>query len=273
MKNLVLGKSDSYKKTYDKSILTPISREEKRKKLNLTDVPMVGYDTWNSYECTFLNAGGVPQDFIGRLTYSSDSKYIIESKSLKLYLNSFDNKKMTKKEYEKIVKQDLSNVLETKVSFELLDLHHSDYRIVPDGWTSIRNINVYSNPDDVKLVQKKEKQILSKMYQFNCLRSLCPVTAQKDTGSVFISMISNSGFFPTEKSLIELIVSFRNHQEFHEQCIERMFQIIYYQCKPEFLEVRGNYVRRGGIDIVPYRATELDVDYSRFDKNVRMVRQ
>lgn len=268
-KKLILGQADSYKKVYDKSVLTPISRAEKRKQIGLT-FEIQGEDAWNAYECTFLNKKGIPENYIGRLAYDCNSKFIIESKSLKLYLNGFDNKITTKSQYEKTVRKDLSEVLGTKkVRFELEDLSYHDIDNSFESHVSKKlKLSNYNSPDKVVLKMRKKSRFETSIeFHSDALRSLCPVTAQKDTGTVTIYIEGDN--LPTNESLLELVVSFRDHQEFHEQCIERMFKIIYEQCQPEELNIVGNYVRRGGIDIVPSRYLH---DLHIFE-NSRMARQ
>lgn len=249
---MILGKNIDYFKVYDKNILERIYRKNK--------IP--GKDLWNCYECTFIGENGIPKDYIGKLIYSSLSEYMVESKSLKLYLNSFDNLIIDKQEYEKNVSDILSDFLKTKVFFKLFEF--DDYMPINLEFDDKKlnfKLDSFSN---FKFQENNNIQ----HYKFSCFRSLCPVTKQKDTAIIQIKIVGD--LIPTIKSMLEYIVSFRNHQAFHEHCIDEIYNEILIKCRPKDLLVMGSFLRRGGIDINPIR-----VFGDRFQDldNFRLVRQ
>ena len=267
---MLLGKKTSYPQQYDKSVLYPVKRDDKRKDINYTK-DIQGIDIWTCYETSCLDYNGKPCSFIGILSYTSNSEFIIESKSLKLYLNSFNMTKTSKEEFEDFVRKDLSECLNCEVNFFLYDLKHFNNKFPVVNLTS-KNIDdiecaisKYTVSSDILNLDNMKNTLF---IHSNLLRSNCLVTGQPDWGTIEIFI---DGEVPTEESLLKYIISFRNHQEFHEQCIERIISTLIDKFKIDRCFVKGNYVRRGGIDINPFRC--YNVDINNFKKLNRLVRQ
>ena len=249
-----LGKKSCYTDKYDISVLFAIPRLNKRTEIGISNnnIPFYGYDIWNAYEVSWIRPDGRPDVAIAEIIYSCRSEYIIESKSLKLYLNSFNGTIFKSKHHVKTtIEQDLSNKLNTDILVKLNDIDTEVNFKKSEG----ENIDNYYDKDfDNSKVETidgiivKDKKIYS-----NLLKSNCPVTMQPDWGTLIITY---SGQKINYSSLINYIISLRNLNEFHEQCIEKIYMEIYKNCNPYNLEVYGRYTRRGGIDINPYRSTK-----------------
>ncbi len=232
-------------------------------------MPFFGVDLWNAYEISWLNLRGKPQVAIGEFSIPADSKYIIESKSLKLYLNSLNNSKFASMtEVSQLLNQDLSKLVESPIKVILLPLNtpHS-FGVLPGeniDHLDIECINYASANNQLIKYQDiyAEEEINSNLLKTNCL-----VTGQPDWGSVAIKY---KGKKLEHTSLLEYLISFRNHHEFHEHCVERIFMDISKALQPEYLSVYARYTRRGGIDISPYRSTDRNF---KVPSNERLIRQ
>ncbi len=252
-----LGKKSQYPEHYDASLLFPIPRFANRQKLGLAQespLPFSGDDVWNAYECSWLSAKGIPRIAIAQITIPSHSKNLIESKSLKLYLNSYNNT-----QFEAPVNvstrlvDDLSEAAGCEVGVKLLfpkDFNHLPLR-TPEG-ECLDNLDVdlphYSY--DAEVLTTGETTVQEVLYS-DLLKSNCPVTGQPDWATVHIHY---HGKQIDKKSLLRYLVAFRHHQELHEMCVERIFCDIKRTCAPEKLSVYARYTRRGGIDINPFRS-------------------
>lgn len=255
---LELGKKSEYESHYNPHKLFPIPRKIKRDEIGIsTPLPFVGYDVWNHYEVSWLNLKGKPHVATAQIIYSSDSPNIIESKSMKLYFNSLNNTKFAHiEEVQTTIERDLSQAIEDKVTVTLTFLHSPQNQPITLATPAGENIddidieiNCYSvNPG----LLTTESTLVEETLSSNLLKSNCLVTYQPDWGSV---RISYSGKKIVRESLLKYIISFRDHNEFHEQCIERIFVDIMRHCSPEKLTVYGRYTRRGGLDINPVRST------------------
>ena len=285
-----LGKvgGDGYKDTYAPELLVKVPRYLNREGYGLTDKDFVGVDTWNCYEVSAITTKGLPVAGMLKIVCPSNSKYHVESKSIKLYLNSFnmtrlgDNAADCMAVIEARVKADLDNLLETsttvsfysdlddgkELSFEgysdlgdLVDLDEIDFTAFK---SDSDQLTVYDNSDDPIEVKLKS----------NLLRSNCRVTNQPDWGDVFIRM--NGRDVPDVASLAKYIVSHRTVSHFHEEICEMVFKHLMDAYKPDDLMVACLYTRRGGLDINPIRATHsrfipdffTDTDY-RISKTLR----
>ncbi|AUH71797.1 NADPH-dependent 7-cyano-7-deazaguanine reductase QueF [Legionella sainthelensi] len=268
-----LGKKSNYDDAYNPNRLYPIARAGKRQEIgiNPSQLPFHGFDCWNHYEVSWLNAKGKPMVAIAELYYDCSSPYLIESKSLKLYFNSFNSTRIPHvNELQNIVKRDLQERIgaEVWVNIYLLD-NVKQFAIQPSFiGECIDELDVECS---VYLVEPSflsvcDETIEETLYS-NLLKSNCLVTNQPDWGSI---QISYKGKKINREGLLQYLVSFRNHNEFHEQCIERIFVDIMNRCQPEVLTVYGRYTRRGGLDINPYRSTEKNLFLG---KNIRLVRQ
>jgi len=271
----VLGKEASYKDTYDKSLLHPISRESSRNNIGIEhnlQLPFYGFDMWNCYELSWLDMNGKPEVRILRFFLDCRSENIIESKSLKLYLNSFNNSKFSDvTELQQIIESDLSAAAQYPVIVQLLQLQQFDQ--APLSLFDAQLIDhlpvqiAHYRPDAKLLRASKGENVREKLYS-NLLKSNCLVTNQPDWASLYIEY---QGSKIDHHALLKYIISFRNHQEFHEQCVERIFTDLIRVGEFSSLVVYAKYTRRGGIDINPYRSMK-EVSWADLD-NARDIRQ
>ena len=266
-----LGKKSSYISQYNPGLLFPIPRQIKRDEIGIKEpLPFNGFDTWNAYEVSWLNLKGKPIVAIVQFDISCLSKNIIESKSFKLYLNSFNNTKFDSvQDVKKVLEHDIQEVASGKISVRIFKLDDVLGQKIEafDG----QCIDDYDATCDTYTINKKYlstefMNIVDETIYSNLLKSNCLVTGQPDWGSV---QIKYKGPAINRIGLLQYIVSFRDHNEFHEQCVERIFMDIMDCCKPEILTVEARYTRRGGLDINPIRSTE-DISPA---TNIRMARQ
>ena len=267
-----LGKSSEYIATYTPSLLFPIPRTAKWAELGLTadTLPYKGVDFWNCFELSWLLPSGKPVVAIGEFSIPADSPNIIESKSFKLYLNSLNQSAFADTQsLEATLRTDLSSAAGKPVSVRirsLADIEAEGVMALPGVCIDGLDINVssYEHPRP-ELLRCDDSRVVEESVHSHLLKSNCPVTSQPDWGSV---VVEYRGAALDHASLLEYIVSFRQHSDFHEQCVERIFLDLQRLLKPEKLTVYARYVRRGGLDINPYRSTEN----TQF-LNVRLARQ
>lgn len=265
----LLGKDTNYPTEYQPEILYPISRAPAREKYAHIEAIQQGTDWWHIFEISWLNAAGVPQVTIGRMTLPASSPNLIESKSLKLYFNSLNFAKFeSKSAFIATVEQDLSKAAEADVK---LDLFHVDELDIskPEGICLDELIpeRLENHPDATLLAldNESDENVEVQLYS-HLLRSNCPVTGQPDWGTVFIRY---QGKKPCYKSILAYIISYRQHNGFHEQCVEQIFADIWQNLKPEKLMVYATYTRRGGLDINPCRVS----DFTWMPRPIRLARQ
>lgn len=272
--NTELGKKSEYDAYYNPKRLYPIPRVGKREEIAIDDkqLPFYGYDCWNHYEVSWLNQKGKPMVAIAELYYDCRSPCIIESKSLKLYFNSFNNSRFNSvSNVETIIKKDLqervgSEVLITITPLNQLTSHNIERHFTGESLDDLDiDCDIYTV--DPNLLVVTGDTIVSELLHSDLLKSNCLVTNQPDWGSV---QISYTGKKINREGLLKYIVSFRNHNEFHEQCIERIFMDIMTFCKPSELTIYGRYTRRGGLDINPVRSTK---PLMMGQNNLRLIRQ
>jgi 7-cyano-7-deazaguanine reductase len=285
-----LGKASAYVDQYDASLLFPMARAPKREEIGLhanapKGLPFFGADMWTVFELSWLNPRGKPQVALAHVTVPCESLNIIESKSFKLYLNSFNNTKFANADEVKTrLRVDLSEAVwrgrpvaadkpetlppsigVTVISADLFDrepVHELD-------GLSLDRLDIECTrytPAPELLVATQNEAPVSEVLTSNLLKSNCLVTGQPDWGSV---RISYTGDQIEQGGLLQYLVSFRNHNEFHEQCVERIFMDIWTRCKPLKLAVYARYTRRGGLDINPFRTSYPQA----LPRNVRMARQ
>ncbi|QMT61385.1 preQ(1) synthase [Legionella sp. PC997] len=268
-----LGKKSAYDDTYNPDRLYPIPRSGKRQEIGVdpNQLPFYGFDCWNHYEVSWLNAKGKPMVAIAELFYDCSSPNLIESKSLKLYFNSFNNTRIQNVvDLENTIKKDLQERVGAEVGVKIHLLEKAEQFAVHQSLIgeSLDHLDVECS---VYLVEPSflatSNELVEETLYSNLLKSNCLVTNQPDWGSV---QIDYKGRKIDREGLLKYLVSYRNHNEFHEQCIERIFIDILNYCKPEKLTVYGRYTRRGGLDINPYRSTEKT---SFINKNLRLIRQ
>lgn len=256
-----LGKTTLYADRYDPSLLFPIPRQAKRDEIGVDGnaLPFHGVDIWNAYELSWLDARGKPIVAIMTCHVPATSPAIIESKSFKLYLNGFAGERMdSKSAVIEILERDLSQAAGAPVEVQLSDVSARDHAIVDLDGTLIDalelDIDNYGPPTSDYL-RADETVIVDETLVSNLLRSNCPVTGQPDWGSV---QIAYRGPRIEAAGLLRYLVSFRNHNEFHEQCVERIYVDIQRRCHPQALSVYARYTRRGGLDINPFRSSTPD---------------
>lgn len=256
LENAPLGQHVAYPSQYDVSLLFPIARALNRASLNLSSpLPFAGVDIWNAYELSWLDAKGKPQ--VGMATFSvpADSPNIIESKSFKLYLNSFNQTRLDgAAQLVDYLNRDLSTAAGADVGVDvILPTRFSQLNIgeLEGEYIDDLDIDVDSYTPDASLLHCTDAEPVSETLVSRLLKSNCPVTGQPDWASV---QIQYEGKPLDRAALLRYIVSFRNHAEFHEHCVERIFTDIMSTCQPNRLTVYARYTRRGGLDINPWRS-------------------
>jgi 7-cyano-7-deazaguanine reductase len=253
-----LGQPTPYQDVYDARLLFPIARAQTRAALGLTGtLPFFGADMWTAYELSWLNARGKPQVALAQFVVPADSPNIIESKSFKLYLNSFSGTKLTDVDaLRSLLLHDLTEAAGAPVAVKLLAPAQFDAQPIAElSGLSLDRLDIECNvftPDAQLLRADHSEPPVEETLTSNLLKSNCPVTGQPDWGSV---QITYTGAPINQEGLLQYIISFRNHQDFHEHCVERMFIDIMARCKPDRLAVYARYTRRGGLDINPFRTS------------------
>jgi len=274
-----LGRTASYRSSYAPELLFPISRTPKREEIGLTPeriaagrLPFMGADLWTAYELSWLTPRGKPQVAIATITVPCDSPCIIESKSFKLYLNSFN---MTRVESPEMLREmlvrDLSAAAGARVGVRLVLPEDFDAQPIHElSGVLLDRMDIdcdrYGPPTPELLTAAFDEQPVTETLTSHLLKSNCLVTGQPDWGSV---QISYTGPQIDQEGLLRYLISFREHDEFHEQCVERIFTDILERCQPVRLQVYARYTRRGGLDISPWRTSHPAMPPA----NVRTARQ
>lgn len=267
-----LGKKAAYDPHYNPNKLFAIPRKSKRDEIGVPDkLPFYGFDLWNHYEVSWLNPKGKPVVALAEIRYGCDTPCIIESKSMKLYFNSFNNSPFNDEAIiQNTVKQDIEARVGGPVAVTIIPLNqiNNETQLSQLSGVCLDHLDVDCSDYEVApaLLHTEDTTVEETVYS-NLLKSNCLVTNQPDWGSV---QIHYQGKKINHEGLLRYIVSFRNHNEFHEQCIERIFMDIMTHCQPKSLTVYGRYTRRGGLDINPYRSTDSKIDDV---SNIRLVRQ
>lgn len=249
-----LGRDTAYPSHYDASLLYPIPRTQARSTLGVNEsaLPFIGHDRWQVFELSWLDARGKPRIATATLYVPATSPNLIESKSLKLYLNSFNASRFASDDAVcQCIEADLSHAAGASVSmrFGVPALEAESDALHID--TLDIDIDHYG-PPDASLLRADASQIVEEHLHSALLKSNCPVTGQPDWADVNIVY---TGPKIVHESLLRYLVSFRDHAEFHEQCVERLFIEISTHCAPQQLSIEARYTRRGGLDINPWRAT------------------
>jgi len=258
LSGLTLGKSTAYRDTYDASLLQGVPRSLNRDPLGLKAdaLPFHGGDIWTLYELSLLNARGLPQVAVGLVELDYTSVNLVESKSFKLYLNSFNQTRFDSWEaVQHTLERDLSACAQGKVTVALYRIDelegqpiaHFHGTCIDEQEIEIDNYQF----DTAWLENAASGKVVEETLVSHLLKSNCLITHQPDWGSV---QIQYRGAKIDREKLLRYLVSFRNHNEFHEQCVERIFNDILQFCQPETLSVYARYTRRGGLDINPWRS-------------------
>lgn len=265
-----LGKHSPYISTYTPSLLFPIPRKLSRDPAGIrSPLPFFGTDIWTAYEVSWLNEKGKPEVAVADFSFAADSANLIESKSFKLYLNSFNQSRFgSHADVRSIIEKDLTAASEGKTEVQLtLPSRFNELKIEPFPGICIdlldTEIKAYE-PDPSTLQSDKNKIVTESLYS-RLLKSNCPVTGQPDWADI---LFRYEGPEIDKSGLLRYIVSFRNHRGFHEQCVEIMFCDILERCTPEKLTVYARYTRRGGLDINPFRS-----NFEKAPENIRSARQ
>lgn len=269
---LKLGQNTEYKSQYDASLLQPVPRRLNREGLGIVEQQPFnqGADVWTCYELSWLNPHGLPQVAIADVEIDFKSENLIESKSFKLYLNSFNQTKFASiEEVEQTITRDLSQCASGQVSVKIHKLaDYTNQPIVNFSGECIdeQEIQIESYTFSNQYLENiAEDEIVEETLVSHLLKSNCLITSQPDWGSVQIHYV---GKRLNREKLLRYLVSFREHNEFHEQCVERIFTDLMQFSKPEKLTVYARYTRRGGLDINPFRS-----NFESVPVNLRMARQ
>ncbi|MEH6549801.1 MAG: NADPH-dependent 7-cyano-7-deazaguanine reductase QueF [Pseudomonadales bacterium] len=255
--NSPLGKTIHGSDVYAPELLFPIARSEARAEFLDPDsaLPFTGIDLWTAFELSWLNASGKPEAGVAEFELPFDSPSLVESKSIKLYLNSFNFTRIASKdELTQILASDLSQAAGAPVKVRIYALQEYaalGVASLPGPCLDDLDIAVDSFEVDSGLLSAAGEEIHEQVYT-NLFRSCCPVTGQPDWASVYVDY---RGPAIDHKKLLAYLLSFRQHEGFHEQCVERIFVDIQQHCKPLDLTVYARFMRRGGLDINPWRSS------------------
>ncbi|MHA7600320.1 NADPH-dependent 7-cyano-7-deazaguanine reductase QueF [Alicycliphilus sp. T452] len=273
-----LGRTSAYADQYDASLLFSLPRAPKRAEIGIAgSPPFFGADLWTAYELSWLNPRGKPQVAIAHITVPCETPNIVESKSLKLYLNSFNGTHFASlDEVRARIRQDVSEAAwrgasaagTVGVRLVTPDLFAQERVHEQDGLLLDRldiECSRYQPAPELLKAHHDEAPVTETLVS-HLLKSNCLVTGQPDWGSV---QIAYSGAQIDQEGLLQYIVSFRGHNEFHEQCVERIFMDVWQRCRPIKLAVYARYTRRGGLDINPLRTSHPQP----MPANVRTARQ
>ncbi|MFO1182673.1 NADPH-dependent 7-cyano-7-deazaguanine reductase QueF [Ottowia sp.] len=273
-----LGRATAYVDQYDSTLLYPIARAPQRERLGIAGQPrFFGADWWTAYELSWLNARGKPQLAIAHILVPCESTHIVESKSFKLYLNSFSGTVFADAaEVRARIEADVSaavwsgDAVRARAAVRLIDPEAFDREPIHemDG-VNLDRLDLectHDEPAPELLTAAFDEQPVEETLASRLLKSNCPVTGQPDWGSV---QIRYAGPQIEQAGLLRYIVSFRRHNDFHEHCVERMFMDIWQRCQPTQLTVYARYTRRGGLDINPWRTSHPGA----LPPNIRTARQ
>ncbi|WP_279248285.1 NADPH-dependent 7-cyano-7-deazaguanine reductase QueF [Candidatus Marimicrobium litorale] len=257
-KGMLLGKVTPVVDVYSPELLHPMPRQFGRDSLLINGpLPFHGVDLWHAYELSWLNLEGKPEARVGRFTVPADSPNLVESKSLKLYLNSLNNMRFESEEaFSATVISDVGAVAGVSVSLELWGVNDQSISGAALAGDCIDS-EACADPESgcaVSLRIDGDAWVEERLFS-HLMRSLCPITGQPDWATLWLHY---RGPRLDRGTLLQYIVSYRQHQEFHEQCAERIFLDIYHLLAPDFLHLQAFYTRRGGLDITPFRSSELD---------------
>jgi 7-cyano-7-deazaguanine reductase len=257
LKDSPLGKAAACRDAYAPELLFPIARQDKRDELGLRGdaLPFVGEDRWNAYELSWLDPRGKPVVALGRFRVPASTPCLIESKSLKLYLNALNQTRFDHaRNVRELIARDLSAAAGGPVGVELMPLAARPQRgfAEPEGFClDALELDIDTYQLCPRFLQAEGAEVSETLYS-HLLKSNCLVTGQPDWGMLAVRY---TGPAIDREGLLRYIISFRLHSEFHEQCVERVFRDILARCRPRALAVWACYTRRGGLDINPLRTT------------------
>ena len=251
-----LGRESAYPECYDAGLLYPIPRAANRAPLGIEEdaLPFVGEDEWHAFEVSWLNARGKPVVAVARFRLPADSPYLIESKSWKLYLNGFNQSRFASRQAViETLERDLARAAGAPVSVALFAVDDEALapRRLPGECLDDLDIAIDDYTPSAEHL-RVDDEVVEETLHSHLLKSNCPVTGQPDWGSV---LIRYRGPRLDRAGLLRYLVGYRQHQDFHEHCVEHIFMDLMARARPERLLVLARYVRRGGLDISPWRAT------------------
>ncbi|MGL4859954.1 MAG: NADPH-dependent 7-cyano-7-deazaguanine reductase QueF [Enterobacteriaceae bacterium] len=259
-----LGQRSAYVEHYDPALLEAVPRTLGRNKIGLAEgapLPFSGFDLWTAFELSWLNSKGKPQVGIAEFTIPCETTHLPESKSFKLYLNSFNQTRVASpEELHGMLTRDLTHTCGGKVSVKLFaHMQGYDPTIFTLPGSNIDGLDIsiddyQFNPDHLLAAVQADAPTVIETLNSNLLKSNCLITQQPDWGSV---LIHYEGKPIDREKLLRYLISFRQHNEFHEQCVERIFMDLKHYCQPDKLTVFARYTRRGGLDINPLRSDNL----------------
>ena len=269
-----LGKTTKYPDHYQPELLVSIARRGNRQLLQLNEgeLPFTGADVWNAYEISCLDSHGKPFVFIGRFIFPVDTEFLVESKSLKLYLNSLNQEKVVSPgQLAETIAKDLSRAAGSQVEVMLTT---PDSMTIPDlpAGRCLDALDIAMDTYEVSrgLLEERDEELFEEITEevlyTNLFRSNCPITNQPDWATVTICY---RGRKIPDTSLLKYLVSYRRHNDYHENCVERIFCDLMTVFEPRALTVEANFLRRGGLDINPVRTTEQALNYSAFPRYIR----
>ncbi len=273
MKENPLGKAVAYPERYDPGLLVPLPRAENRRTLGLdpANLPFQGADIWNAYELSWLDERGLPQVARGRFIFPCTSPNLIESKSLKLYLNSLNQTPfIDASAVATCIGADLSQVAGVDIDVMVQPFAGMQEVLeVPTG-TCLDALDADCNQYDVdeSLLRTlgaggQFEALVDEVLYTDLFRSRCPMTGQPDWATVTVCY---QGPQIDHAALLRYLVSYRLHHDYHENCVERIYRDLMARCRPQSLSVEANFLRRGGLDINPVRASAEMMDYVLFPR-------
>ncbi len=264
-----LGQISAYPSTYDPGLLVALPRDEGRISLGLTDdLPFYGVDIWNAYEVSWLDDTGKPVVAMAEIRIPADSPCMVESKSLKLYLCSMHQHTWASPwDWIHAVIVDLQRVVAAPVEVKLMPLSSEEIRLgeLPGDCLDHLPVRHTATVPDPALLTSQTGTFVEATWHSHLFKSNCPVTGQPDWASV---LVHYRGACIKAEGLLAYLLSFRQHADFHEHCVESIYMDIWRQCHPEALSVYARYTRRGGIDINPFRS-----NFEQAPANIRLFRQ
>lgn len=255
--NIPLGKTVTHSATYDPEQLFPIERQLGRQEIGVVgNLPFYGEDLWTAYELSWLNNKGKPVVAVGEFIFPCTTTNIIESKSLKLYCNSFNQSRFSSWQLvQETMVKDLSRITGDSVQVRLIPVNNIEaLQIVAPEGECIDELDVnishyHANP----LLLMTRKNVVNHTLHSHLLRTNCPVTNQPDWATI---VVKYHGRQIIKESLLAYLISYRRHTGFHENCVEQIFTDILSHCRPKELTVYARFTRRGGMDINPFRSTK-----------------
>lgn len=253
-KGPLLGRQVRGSERYDPGLLFPVPRGTARASLPQGRFDGFGEDVWHAYELSWLSPSGMPRMYLGTLRVPAASPNIVESKSIKLYLNSLNNHRFADAdEARRTIEADIGAVAGVPVLLELHDVDSGSLGATPLHAECLDVLDVVVPEQPEAALLRPARDVPDSRVCTHLMRSRCPVTDQPDWATV---VIESRGTAPERAGLLSYLLAYRNHQEFHEQCVERIYTDLLAQLSPAFLSVHALYTRRGGLDICPWRCSE-----------------